>query len=49
MKGGVISATKLTRLIHEFIEKTGDKYIDGYELLNFLDSKIGNEKEKEND
>ena len=37
MRAGVISTAKLTRLIHAFIEKTGDKYIDGYELLNFLD------------
>lgn len=41
MKNGVVSSERLLRLIHEFIEKTGDKYIDGYELIDFLNEEIG--------
>lgn len=37
---GVISADRLKRLIHKFIEDNGDKYIDGYDLIDFLEKKL---------
>jgi len=32
-----LSEEQLKKEIHNFIEKTGDKYIDGYELIKFLE------------
>lgn len=32
-----LSEEQLNKKIHDFIEKTGDKYIDGYELIKYLE------------
>ena len=39
-----LSEEQLRKKIHDFIEKTGDKYIDGYEIIKYLESKEAKKK-----